>query len=146
MRSPRAKRTNPERRPALTPDARAARDVPSDSNAASGAEDTRSQLDSLRERISDVDERLIRIIGERRDLVIEIGRIKAILDLPVMDPAREATVVRRAAVRARELGVDEEMTRDVIWRIIASARATQEERPAGWPEQPTATQGDSPES
>lgn len=130
----------------MTPDARAARDVPSDSNAASGAEDTRSQLDSLRERISDVDERLIRIIGERRDLVIEIGRIKAILDLPVMDPAREATVVRRAAVRARELGVDEEMTRDVIWRIIASARATQEERPAGWPEQPTATQGDSPES
>jgi chorismate mutase len=133
----------------LTADARTARDAPSDarpSNAGSEGEDTRSQLDSLRERISDVDERLIRIIGERRDLVLEIGRIKAILDLPVMDPAREATVVRRAAVRARELGVDEEMTRDVIWRIIASARATQEERPAGWPENPTVDQGDSPKS
>ena len=130
----------------MTPDARTARDSPSDSNAGPGEEDPQGQLSSLRERISDVDERLIRIIGERRDLVIEIGRIKAILDLPVMDPAREATVVRRAAVRARELGVDEEMTRDVIWRIIASARATQEERPAGWPGHPVADQGDSPES
>jgi chorismate mutase len=133
----------------MTADARTVRDDPSydgPSNAGSEAEDARSELESLREHISDVDERLIRIIGERRDLVLSIGRIKDILDLPVMDPAREATVVRRAAVRARELGVDEEMTRDVIWRIIASARATQEERPAGWPESPTLGQGDPPES
>ncbi len=33
-----------------------------------------------------------------------------------------ARVVRRAAERARELGVDQELVRDVIWRIIASAR------------------------
>jgi hypothetical protein len=29
---------------------------------------------------------------------------------------------------ARKLGVDEELTRDVIWRIIASARDAQEGR------------------
>lgn len=94
------------------------------------------RLDELRERISEVDDRLIRTIGERRDLVLEIGRLKAVLKLPVMDPGREAKVVRNAATRARELGVDEEMTRDVIWRIIASARATQEDRPIGWPGTP----------
>ena len=109
------------------------------------AVDALRELETLRERISEVDERLIRTIGERRDLVLSIGRIKAILDLPVMDPAREAKVVRSAAVRARELGVDEEMTRDVIWRIIASARATQEERPAGWPDEPFGRKGGSRE-
>jgi len=93
------------------------------------------RLTSLRERISEVDDELIRLIGERRELVLEIGRTKAELGLPVMDPAREARVVRKAAERARGLGVDEEMTRDVIWRIIASARAQQEDRPLGWPEE-----------
>jgi len=73
-----------------------------------------------------LDRTLIRLIGERRDLVLEIGRVKEALGLPVLDPPREARVVRRAAELARELGVDEELTRDVIWRIIASAREAQE--------------------
>jgi chorismate mutase len=94
------------------------------------------ELDEVRRRISEVDERLIRTIGERRDLVLEVARLKALLGLPVLDPRREAQVVRNAAARARDLGVDEEMTRDVIWRIIASARAIQEGRPMGWPERP----------
>ena len=88
------------------------------------------QLDRLRERIIELDDELIRLIGERRDVVLEIGRMKRDLGLPVMDPAREAQVVRRVAERSRELGVDEELTRDVIWRIISSARDAQSE-PAG---------------
>jgi chorismate mutase len=98
-----------------------------------GDDEARRELERLRERIGEVDERLIRTIGERRDLALSVGRIKEGLGLPVMDPAREARVVRTAAERARELGVDEEMTRDVIWRIIAAARAAQEGRPPGWP-------------
>ena len=85
-------------------------------------------LDELRDRIIELDDELIRLIGERRDVVLKIGRMKRELGLPVMDPAREARVVRRVAERSRELGVDEELTRDVIWRIISSARDTQNER------------------
>ncbi len=85
------------------------------------------RLDALRKRILEVDEALVELAGERRALVLEIGRLKAGLGLPVLDPSREAAVVRRAAELAREKGVDEEMTRDVIWRIIASAREAQEE-------------------
>ena len=114
--------------------AMASESSPSSSGKPSGENPAREELESLRGRISEVDERLIRIIGERRDLVLAVGKLKEELGLPVMDPAQEAKVVRKAAVRARELGVDEEMTRDVIWRIIAAARATQEERPTGWPE------------
>ena len=83
------------------------------------------RLEELRKRIIAVDDDIIQMIGERRDLVLEIGRIKEALGLPILDPAREASVVRRVAERSRALGVDEELTRDVIWRIISSAREIQ---------------------
>jgi chorismate mutase len=89
------------------------------------------RLDALRERIQALDEQLVALIGKRRDLVLEVGRVKEELRLPVLDPSQEARVVRRAAAIARSLGVDEELTRDVIWRIIASARDAQEGR-TGW--------------
>lgn len=82
-------------------------------------------LEALRTRLAEVDGELIRLVGERRDLVLEVGRVKAALGKPVLDPSREAQVVRRAAERAREMGVDEELVRDVIWRIIAAAREAQ---------------------
>lgn len=86
------------------------------------------RLEALRKRIREVDRALVQLVGERRDLVLEVGRLKEELGLPVMDPPQEARVVRRAAELARELDVDEELVRDVIWRIMASARDAQEGR------------------
>ena len=97
---------------------------------------SRERLDELRQRIEQVDAELVRLMGERRALVIEIGRTKAELGLPVLDPTREAAVVRRAAALARDAGGDEEMVRDVIWRIIASARDQQEGRSRWGPPAP----------
>ena len=94
------------------------------------------RLEDLRRRILELDEELIRLVGERRDLVLEVGRVKKDMDLPVLDPAREAQVVRRAAERARELGVDQEMVRDIVWRIIAAARDVQEGRTSWGPPEP----------
>ena len=96
------------------------------------------RLDELRERIIAVDDEIIKLIGERRDLVLEVGRIKESLGLPILDPAREAQVVRRVAERSRALGVDEELTRDVIWRIISSARQAQGEGGGSSPSQSSA--------
>jgi len=86
------------------------------------------RLEALRVRIREVDEALVRLVGERRELVLEIGRVKEALGLPVLDPPQEARVVRRAAELARQAGVDEEAVRDILWRIIASARDAQEGR------------------
>ena len=91
-------------------------------------DDVETRLEELRERIRAVDRELVTLVGERRDLVLEIGEAKTVLGLPVLDPTQEAKVVRRAAEIARDLGVDEELTRDVIWRIMASAREVQEGR------------------
>lgn len=86
------------------------------------------RLEELRSRIEKIDRQLVELIGKRRELAIEVGRVKQTLGLPVLDPQQEAKVVRRAAEIAREFQVDEELTRDVIWRIIAAARDVQEGR------------------
>lgn len=93
-------------------------------------------LEALRSRILELDASLVRLVGERRRLVLEIGRAKEAAGKPVMDPEREAQVVRRAARIAREEGVDEEMVRDILWRIIASAREAQEGRTSWGPPDP----------
>ena len=89
---------------------------------------SQERLNHLRDAIEELDAELVRLMEERRTLVIEVGGIKRELGLPVMDPTREAAVVRRAATLARDQGGDEELVRDVIWRIIASARDEQEGR------------------
>ena len=89
---------------------------------------SQERLHDIRDQIEALDAELVRLMEERRTLVIEVGGIKRELGLPVMDPTREAAVVRRAATLARDQGGDEELVRDVIWRIIASARDEQEGR------------------
>ncbi len=96
-----------------------------DTSPRDGDPEPPAQLDVLRDRIMELDDEIIRLIGERRSLAVEIGRVKQELGLPVLDPAREARVVRRVAERAREQGVDPELARDVIWRIISAARQAQ---------------------
>ena len=103
------------------------------------------RLETLRVMIRAVDRELVSLIGRRKDLVIEIGAAKEALGLPVLDPTQEAKVVRRAAELARELDVDEELTRDVIWRIIASARDMQEVRTRWGPPLPHGPDATPPE-
>jgi chorismate mutase/prephenate dehydrogenase len=90
-----------------------------------------TRLEQLRGDIERVDEALIETLARRLELAAEIGRIKEHLGLPVMDPAREAEVVRRAAALARDRGVDPELARDVFWRVIAQARVVQHRRNSG---------------
>ncbi len=83
-------------------------------------------LDALRREIVAVDGQLVGLLARRKALVEEVGRVKRRLGLPTLDPPREAEVVRRAAELARENGVDPELARDVLWRIMASARDVQD--------------------
>jgi len=79
----------------------------------------------LRDAVLQCDRQLIEVLARRRDLVTRIGGLKKRQGLPVTDPQREAAVVRRAAALARDSGVDEELVRDLIWKVIASARTRQ---------------------
>jgi len=94
------------------------------------------ELETLRTRLVEIDSELVRLVGERLESVLAIGRYKAERGLPVLDPGQEAKVVRRAAEMARDEGVDEEMVRDIVWRIMAAARDRQEGRSRWGPPRP----------
>lgn len=98
--------------------------------------DTGNDLERLRARLVEIDRELVRLVGERLESVLAIGRYKAEHDLPVLDPGQEAKVIRRAAEMARDAGVDEEMIRDIIWRIMAAARDAQDGRSRWGPPSP----------
>jgi chorismate mutase/prephenate dehydrogenase len=86
------------------------------------------RLESLREEIARADDELVELLARRLALAREIGEIKSRLGIPVLDPAREAEVVRRAAAGARDHGVDAELVRAVLWRIMDHARELQQGR------------------
>ena len=52
-------------------------------------------LDALRKRIDRIDEKLLRLLKERAETALRIGRIKKGQGLPVYDGRREQEVLRR---------------------------------------------------
>lgn len=84
-----------------------------------------NRLRALRVRIERTDDRIIALLVQRTALARRVGAAKVRAGLPVLDPAREAQVVRRAAARARDLGVPAEQVRILFWQIIALCRGEQ---------------------
>lgn len=82
-------------------------------------------LDVLRGRIETTDNAILALLKKRMGLARMIGVTKAAAGLPVLDPAREARVVRRTAARAAELGMPAEEVRSLFWSIIALCRSEQ---------------------
>lgn len=82
-------------------------------------------LAALRLRIEQLDRDIVERIAERMDLARRIGEVKRDLGLPVLDPAREAAVVRRAGTLAREAGLPDEDVRYLFWHLVGLCRRAQ---------------------
>ena len=53
--------------------------------------------------------------------------LKRAAGLPILDPRREAEVIRRAVVAAREKDLPTEPVRQIFWHIVGLSRRAQEE-------------------
>lgn len=89
-------------------------------------DELRSQLEKVRSHLDDVDARIIELIARRLALGIDAATIKRALNMPIRDPAREATVVEQAKGWARESGLDETEVAEIIRRLTALSRGAQE--------------------
>lgn len=83
-------------------------------------------LEDLRHEIDRVDGRILRLIARRVGLAAQAGACKRAAGAAVQDPAREASVVRGAAARARRAGLDEEIVRGVFWDLVRLCRDAQQ--------------------
>jgi chorismate mutase len=81
----------------------------------------REEIDALRRRIDELDERLVRLLNDRAGCALEIGRIKQALGLEIYQPDREREVLRH--VRETNVGpLDAQAIVRLFERIIDEAR------------------------
>ncbi|MCZ2077068.1 MAG: chorismate mutase [Bryobacteraceae bacterium] len=85
------------------------------------------QLAACRDRIDDVDRRLIALLNERTCIVDEIGQLKRKLQLPIYEPRREDEVYRNV-VKSNSGPLSPEALKRVFERIIDEMRTVQREK------------------
>jgi len=86
-----------------------------------------SELASCRAQIEEVDRKLIALLAERVTLGRKTATIKRAAGLPILDPQREAEVIRRAVTTAREHDLPVEAVRELFWHVVGLSRRAQEE-------------------
>jgi chorismate mutase len=89
------------------------------------APDTHAALAALRDRIEAIDAQLVALVAERQRIAARVGEVKRAGGQPVLDPAREAAVLRRVTGIAREHAVDEDDARELWRKLLAMARRVQ---------------------
>jgi chorismate mutase len=85
-----------------------------------------AELTHCREQIERIDNEIISLLAERLALGKRTGELKRAAGLPILDPTREAAVIRRVTASAREAGLPPEPIREVFWQIVGMSRREQE--------------------
>ncbi len=89
--------------------------------------DVGKDIESLRERIRQLDLDLVASVAERVDLARQVGDIKRRRNLPTADYFQERTVIERARSAAREHGLDPGVAEDLIARLVRASLTAQDE-------------------
>lgn len=89
-----------------------------------------ASLVALRDQIERIDREIVALLAERVRVARGAGPLKRALGAPLLDPPREAAVVRRAGEMGRGAGLDDEAVRAVFWLLVGLCRRAQEEEAA----------------
>ena len=84
------------------------------------------ELSRCREEIERIDREIIALLARRLSLGKRTGDLKRDAGLPILDPTREAAVIRRVTEEARGAGLPPEPIREVFWQIVGMSRRAQE--------------------
>lgn len=88
--------------------------------------DAEEQIEELRSQLREVDRDILSLIKQRMDVVRDIGRKKEEHDIPTRDSEQEKKVVNRARSEAEEIGLDPDVSEDVLLRLIDASLKVQE--------------------
>ena len=89
--------------------------------------DAQEQLAQCRTEIGEIDRQIILLLRKRLELALKTGKFKRETGLPILDPEREAAVIRTAVEAARAEKLPEELVREIFWRILGMSRGAQQE-------------------
>jgi chorismate mutase len=80
-----------------------------------------ARIEEWRRRIDAIDDQLVRLLNSRSACVVEIGRIKRALGVPVYSPERERALLERV-VRENTGPLDRAAVQRLFERIIDESR------------------------
>jgi chorismate mutase len=89
-------------------------------------DDVIDELARCREEIERIDDQLLALLVRRVATGRRTGELKREAGLPIVDPVREADVIRRVAESARAAGLPSEPIREIFWQIVEMSRRAQE--------------------
>ncbi|MBT5576348.1 chorismate mutase [Pontimonas sp.] len=78
-----------------------------------------AELVQLRKSIDNIDAALIHLLAERFRTTQQVGQLKADLQLPPSDPAREARQIERLRSLAKDADLDPEFAEKFLGFILA---------------------------
>ncbi len=83
------------------------------------------ELTVRRGEIREIDRAIVELLARRVVIGRRIGKLKRDSGLPVLDPGREAEVIRAVSEMARSHSLPNEAVREIFWRIVALSRQVQ---------------------
>ena len=93
-----------------------------------GERDTATaELARCREEIERIDNEIVSLLARRLKLGKRTGDLKRVAGLPILDPTREAAVIRRVTGVARDADLPTEPIREIFWQIVGMSRRVQEQ-------------------
>ena len=82
-------------------------------------------LRNLREKLDEVDEKILRLLAERQAYMPEIGKYKREQDIQIDQPEREKEILEKKIKLARKLGLDEGLTEEIFLALFRNAKEIQ---------------------
>jgi chorismate mutase len=85
-------------------------------------------IKKLRRRIDEIDEQILRFLGERSEICRSIGILKKDNEMPIIDPYRENQVYRNIREKASDFGLDAEQVEAIYRQIVNMCSSVQESK------------------
>ena len=83
-------------------------------------------IQKLRKRIDEVDDQILRFLGERSEICRSIGLLKKENDMPITDAIRENEVYSNIRNKASDFGLDGDQVEGIYCQIVNMCSSVQE--------------------
>jgi chorismate mutase len=83
-------------------------------------------ISKLRKRVDEVDEQILRFLGERSEICRSIGLLKKEHGMPVIDAEREDQVYANVRQKAPDFGLDADEVEAIYRQIVNMCSSVQE--------------------
>jgi chorismate mutase len=83
-------------------------------------------IQKLRKKVNEVDENILRLLGERSEICRSIGLMKKENGIPITDTARESEVFANIRGKAPDFGLDADQVEAIYRQIVNMCSSVQE--------------------